>query len=244
MGQVILITSGKGGVGKSTICTMLGAALVRQGNKVLMLESDCGLRNLDIMNGLDQKVVYDLGDVLTGRCEPIKAILESPHHPELWLLPAANSPSFIPSPEKLESLISGLASYYDYLLVDCPAGFNQTLTAACKAAQMGLVVVTPDLISVKDGGKATDILVSHGLGNSRLIINKLPKRFIPTQSLPDLDAVIDLVGLQLIGIVPDDSVMSECINSGRPCEAAISNEVFSNIARRLKGKWLPLRVGG
>lgn len=244
MGQVILITSGKGGVGKSTICTMLGAALARQGSKVLMFESDCGLRNLDIMNGLDQKVVYDLGDVLSGRCEPIRAILESPHHSGLWLLPAANSPSFSPVPEQMEALITGLADYYDYILVDCPAGFNNTLRAACKAAQMGLVVVAPTLISVKDGAKAADILLDHGVKNSRLIINMLPKKFIPTQSLPDLDAVIDMVGLQLIGLVPDDSVMSECINSGKPCEAAISNEVFGNIARRVKGKWVPLRVGG
>lgn len=242
MSETILITSGKGGVGKSTVCTMLGVALARRGNRVLMIETDCGLRNLDIMNGVEDRAVYDLGDVLLGQCEPIKAIIGSRLHPGLFLLPATNHTSCIPRQSGLERLLDGLEEYYDTILVDCPAGLGGTLEAVMSIASRGLVVVTPQLIPVKDGAKAAQLLVDRGLTRSRLVINRVPRRFRPTPALPDLDAVIDQVGLQLVGVVPEDSQMSECVNNGRECPPGAVTQVFDNIARRLAGELVPLRI--
>ena len=242
MAKTILITSGKGGVGKSTVCTMLGAALARQNSRVLMLETDCGLRNLDLMNGLENQVVYDLGDVLLGRCEPAKAILKCPSSQGLDLLPAAGSTRFQIPAGSLNRLIEGLKEFYDYILVDCPAGFDDIFDAVMAASDMGLVVVTPNLISVKDGAKAADLMYQAGVKEGRLLINMVPKRWKPTEALPDFDAIIDMVGLQLLGVIPVDSEMSENLNRGKMGLYSEGVEVFDNIARRLKGKWIPLRI--
>ena len=242
MAKTILITSGKGGVGKSTVCTMLGAALARQNSRVLMLETDCGLRNLDLMNGLENQVVYDLGDVLLGRCEPAKAILKCPSSQGLDLLPAAGSTRFQIPAGTLNRLIEGLKEFYDYILVDCPAGFDDIFDAVMAASDMGLVVVTPNLISVKDGAKAADLMHQAGIKEGRLLINMVPKRWKPTEALPDFDAIIDMVGLQLLGVIPVDSEMSENLNRGKMGLYSEGVEVFDNIARRLKGKWIPLRI--
>lgn len=242
MAKTILITSGKGGVGKSTVCTMLGAALARQNSRVLMLETDCGLRNLDLMNGLENQVVYDLGDVLLGRCEPAKAILKCPSSQGLDLLPAAGSTRFQIPAGTLNRLIEGLKEFYDYILVDCPAGFDDIFDAVMAASDMGLVVVTPNLISVKDGAKAADLMHQAGVKEGRLLINMVPKRWKPTEALPDFDAIIDMVGLQLLGVIPIDSEMSENLNRGKMGLYSEGVEVFDNIARRLKGKWIPLRI--
>ena len=242
MAKTILITSGKGGVGKSTVCTMLGAALARQNSRVLMLETDCGLRNLDLMNGLENQVVYDLGDVLLGRCEPAKAILKCPSSEGLDLLPAAGSTRFQIPAGTLNRLIEGLKEFYDYILVDCPAGFDDIFDAVMAASDMGLVVVTPNLISVKDGAKAADLMYQAGIKEGRLLINMVPKRWKPTEALPDFDAIIDMVGLQLLGVIPVDSEMSENLNRGKMGLYSEGVEVFDNIARRLKGKWIPLRI--
>ena len=242
MAKTILITSGKGGVGKSTVCSMLGAALARQNSRVLMLETDCGLRNLDLMNGLENQVVYDLGDVLLGRCEPAKAILKCPSSQGLDLLPAAGSTRFQIPAGTLNRLIEGLKEFYDYILVDCPAGFDDIFDAVMAASDMGLVVVTPNLISVKDGAKAADLMYQAGIKEGRLLINMVPKRWKPTEALPDFDAIIDMVGLQLLGVIPVDSEMSENLNRGKMGLYSEGVEVFDNIARRLKGKWIPLRI--
>ena len=242
MAKTILITSGKGGVGKSTVCTMLGSALARQNSRVLMLETDCGLRNLDLMNGLENQVVYDLGDVLLGRCEPAKAILKCPSSPGLDLLPAAGNTRFQIPAGTLNRLIEGLKEFYDFILVDCPAGFDDIFDAVMAASDMGLVVVMPNLISVKDGAKAADLMYQAGVKEGRLIINMVPKRWKPTEAIADFDAIIDMVGLQLIGVVPVDNEMSENLNRGKMGLYSEGVEVFDNIARRLKGKWIPLRI--
>lgn len=242
MSETILITAGKGGVGKSTVCTMLGTALAKQGHRVLMIETDCGLRNLDIMNGAADRAVYDLSDVLLGQCEPIKAIIGSRMDERLFLIPAANKVSYVPERSGLEVLVSGLGEYYDYLLIDCPAGFSHTFFALLSVANRALVVVTPDLISAKDAARAGDLLLEGNVRDRRLIINRIPKRFRPCSSIPDLDAVIDLAGLQLIGAVPEDAQMSGCVNNGLPCPSCPSAKIFDNIAWRITGTEVPLKL--
>lgn len=242
MSETILITSGKGGVGKSTVCTMLGAALAHLGYRVLMIETDCGLRNLDIINGVDDHVVYDLADVLLGRCEPIKAILSSRIHKNLFLMAATNQVQYIPERSGLEVLVHGLEEYYDYILADCPAGFSNSLFSLMWVAKKALVIATPTLVSAKDAARAGDLLFDFGISNVRLIINMVPKRFSPSQSIPDLDSVIDLTGLQLIGVVAQDNLMSESLNNGQFCPNCPSIEVFETIARRIQGENIPLKI--
>ncbi len=242
MVKTILITSGKGGVGKSTVCTMLGAALARQSKRVLMLETDCGLRNLDIMNGLENQVVYDLGDVLLGRCEPAKAILKCPASQGLDLLPAAGSTRFQIPEGALHQLVEELKDFYDYILLDCPAGFDEVFDAASAVSDMGLVVVTPNMISVKDAAKAADLLWQAGIKESRLIINMVPRKWKSTEALSDFDDIIDMVGLQLIGVIPIDMEMSEQLNRGKTELDSEGVIVFGNIARRIQGEWVPLHI--
>lgn len=239
MPETIIITSGKGGVGKSTVCTMLGCALAAQGHRVLMLETDCGLRSLDIMNGVDQQTVYDLADILLGTCEPIKAILKSNLADGLFLIPASNKISYIPEQNGLEILLSGLEEYYEYILVDTPAGLGPILDAVMSVAERALVVATPDAISARDAARAASLLRDAGL-SSRLLINQVPKKFVPTPTIPDLDAVIDLTGLQLIGVIPEDFSLRNCLFTGTPCPPGLLPQIFDAIAWRLKGKEIPL----
>ncbi len=242
MAKTILITSGKGGVGKSTVCTMLGAALARQNKRVIMVETDCGLRNLDIMNGLENQVVYDLGDVLLGRCDPEKAIIKCPASQGLDLLPAAGSTRFQIPAGTLNQLIENLKDFYDYILIDCPAGFDEIFDAVCAASDMGLVIAAPNLISVKDAAKAADLIWQSGIKESRLVINMVPRKWRPTETLSDFDAIIDMVGLQLLGVIPIDMEMSEQLNRGKTELNSEGVIVFGNIARRIQGEWVPLHI--
>ena len=140
-------------------------------------------------------------------------------------------------------MISGLRDFYDIILIDCPAGFDDIFDAVMDVSDMGLVVVTPNLISVKDGAKAADLLVQGGVKEGRLLINMVPRRWKPTDALPDFDAIIDMVGMQLIGVIPMDTEMSENLNRGKQVGLYSEGvEVFDNIARRLRGKWVPLRI--
>lgn len=240
MPETILITSGKGGVGKSTVCTLLGCALAMQGQRVLLLETDCGLRNLDIMNGVEDQAVYDLADVLIGQCEPIKAILKSKLAPNLFLIPASNKISYIPQRTGLEILISGLEEYYDMILVDTPAGFSPILDAVMSVAKKAIVVATPDAICVRDAARAASILRDAGILKNRLIINRVPKKFVPTKLLPDLDAVIDTVCLQLLGVIPEDISINNCLSNVTTFPPALISQIFDAIAWRVRGKNVPL----
>lgn len=242
MSKSILITSGKGGVGKSTVCTMLGTALAEQGSSVLLLETDCGLRNLDIMNGLENEMVYDLGDVLLGRCEPARAIVKSPYSENLDLLPATVSPHLQFSETTLSCLILGLKNFYDYILVDCPAGFDSIFNAVLHSVDMGIVVAVPNAISVKDAAKAADLFYQAGLAEGRLIINILQKNWKSGEFPADFDEIIDTVGLQLLGVVPHNAKMSQALNTGKKIALNGKSSVFSNIARRIKGEYVPLKI--
>ena len=243
MAQTILVTSGKGGVGKSTTSVLLGAALARRGNKVLLLEMDSGLRGMDIMLGVQDETVYDLSDVLTQQCEPIKAMAACPYQPGLFLLPAPYDHCFVPDQADLIRLTKGLAHHFDYLLVDTPAGLGRNFQAAAAVADRALLVVTPDPICVRDGRKVADTLDLLGVKDIRLLINKVTPQLARMKILPDLDAVIDGVGVQLIGVVPQENQVMESGAKGLPLpKSAMCRQVFANIAARVEGEYLPLAV--
>lgn len=243
MAEIILVTSGKGGVGKSTVSLLTGAALAKRGKKVLLIEMDAGLGGLDIMFGVEDKSVFDLADVLEGRCEPIKAILECPYQRGLSLLGAPRDPSCELKKKPLTILCKGLTHYYDNILIDAPAGLSCGFTVGADICSRGLVVVTPDPVAVRDGRAMSDLLDRENLVSQRLIINRVGAKFLKQKLFSDLDEVIDLVGVQLLGVIPEDPELAVRTAKGQPIEEeSRSQRIFNAIAGRLMGEDVPLIV--
>ena len=242
MGEIILITSGKGGSGKSTLAVNVGASLAMRGLKVLLIDADAGMRALDLMLGLSGKVVYDIADILAGRCEPVRAILESPVN-QLHLLPAPQTTAVeLIEPEGIKRLCRGLSHYYDFVIIDSPAGSGAGAVTAAAPAEKALIVTTADPVSVRDADRMASILFSLGVHDLRLVINRVVPKLVRKRALPDLDRVIDGAALQLIGVVPEDERVAACACVGRPAVpypkgAAVA---FRNIAGRLNGEEVPL----
>jgi len=235
--QICLITSGKGGAGKSSACVLLGAAIAKQGKRVLLIELDSGLRGLDVMLGLAAQVVYDLDDVLHKRCAPAKAVLAHSSLSSLHLLAAPAQPvQWVQAPPLLH-IIQGFAPYYDYILLDSPAGLHQGFLLGANACTCALVVATPDPICVRDAYLAGRVLRDHGVNNLALIINRLPARFTGFDTLPDLDAVIDQTEIQLLGVIPEDPRLSAALAKGQSAQVTGPvAQAYANVAARLAGE--------
>lgn len=241
MAEIIMITSGKGGVGKSTVSLLTGAALARRGKKVLLIEMDAGLGGLDILMGVQDKAVFDLSDVLRGRCEPIKAIVHCPYRHGLDLIIAPRDEGCELGREPLTKLCRGLSHYYDVLLIDAPGGIGCGFEVGAAVSARAVIVVTPDPVSVRDGRVVSDRLDRVGLRTQRLIINRLGEKFLRQHLFEDLDEVIDGVGAQLLGVVLEDPEILVQTAKGQPLsQKARSGKVFDAIAGRLLGEDIPL----
>lgn len=241
MGQVILVTSGKGGSGKSTFAVNCGAALAREGKSVLLVDTDAGLRALDLMLGVSDQVVYDLKNVLAGECETFKAILSTDVQ-NLFLLPAPQSVSceFLDG-AVLKRLCRGLAGYYDFVMVDSPAGVGSGARIAAACCDRAVVIATADPVCVRDADRIAAVLISMGINNIRLVINRVNPRLVRRKEMPDLDAVIDGAALQLIGVVPEDEAVTMAAFAGRALSGRSSAaRAYANIAARLCGRDVPL----
>lgn len=240
--HIRLITSGKGGAGKSTVSVYLGGALVRRGRRVLLVEMDSGLRSLDIMLGANESAVFDLADVLGGRTDPLLAAVECAWQPGLWLLPAAADAGFLPEREALCRFFRQAEMVYDYLLVDTPAGLGSGFDVSAAAADSAIVVATPDPISARDAAKTAGLLFERGMSDTKLVINRLPEK--PSQMLvPDLDAVIDEVGAQLIGVIPEDKELMQASAGGEPLSpGSLAAWEFEGMAARVEGCYVPLAI--
>lgn len=237
MSNVTVITSGKGGAGKSSVTAGIGAALAASGKKVLLIDGDAGLRSLDVILGITSELIFDINDVLVGNCEPIRAIYSCKSAEGLYVLPAPQSIENRIPPKMMTKLISGLSGYYDYVLVDCPAGLGVGFRAACAAANRAVVVVTPDPVCIRDADNTRRALNSAGIKNIRLVINRYSGRCIEKGVIPDLDYVIDSTGIQLIGIVPDDENIVIAASKGKAVVGfGSASKSFENIAGRLEGK--------
>ena len=240
--QVAAIVSGKGGVGKSTLAVGLGTAASQLGKQVLVVEFDAGLRGIDIMLGLTG-IVYDLGDLLEGRCCISSAILEAPSTPGLFAIAA---PASLIGPMELSDiqlLVSGLRPYFDLILLDMPAGLGFSVRASRAAADMVLVAATPDPVCIRDGGQLVQSLTEAGCSQHRLIINRVCRKLLRRQIVQDLDEVIDGVGSQLIGVVPEDREIQLAAASGKPLSARSEiQQVCSAIVRRMDGEYIPLLI--
>ncbi len=242
MAKVLSVTSGKGGVGKSTLCVSLGMAYALLGKSVLMIEFDVGLRGMDLMLGISDRIVYDLGDLLEGRCNINKAIVESPWNPNLNVIVAPISMTSSIKMEDVNILVSGLRSHFDIIVLDTPAGLGFSMQIAA-LSDLVLVAVTPDSVCVRDGGKVVEALVKAGMKRHRLIINRVNPKLVKQQIVTDLDEVIDQVGSQLIGVLPEDPEIQLYASKGLPlAEDARIVRICKAIALRAEGEYIPLLV--
>lgn len=238
-GKISLIASGKGGVGKSSICCFLGDALARKGRKVLIIELDCGLRSLDIMLGVSDKIVFDLSDVLSSRCEASKAIIPCDHNPSLFLLPASQNERTDIDLSRLMELCRFLSGFYQDILIDMPAGVGVKLQSLSSIADLVMICVTPDPISIRDGAKVLSVM-GEAVRTSRLLINRVPTNIRSLTMVRDLDEVIDIVGAQLLGVIPESREYALCAASGTSLPQTECRAVFDRIAARMTGKHVPL----
>ncbi len=244
MSQVIVITSGKGGVGKTTTAANVGVGLARLGKKVVLIDTDIGLRNLDIVLGLENRVVYDLVDVINGVCAPEQAVIKDKRHEGLFLLSAAQTKDKdAVSVEQMKELCDKLKKEYDFIIIDCPAGIEQGFKNAIAGADKALVVTTPDVSAVRDADRIIGLLEENNINEHYLIINKIRPDMIKRGYMMNIDYIIDILNIDLIGIILDDQEIIVSANKGEPVVVNMKSSAgqgYRNIAQRLIGNNVPL----
>ena len=243
MSEAIVITSGKGGVGKTTTTANLGTALAKLGNKVVVIDGDTGLRNLDVLMGLENRIVFTLLDVIEGRCRLNQALIKDKRVKELYLLPTAQTRYKTDvSSDKMLGLVNELKKDFDYVIIDCPAGIEQGFENAVIGADRALIVVNPEVTSVRDADRVIGKLDAQGLANHQLIVNRLDYRMVKIGEMLDVSDIIDSLAIKLIGVVPTDEQITVATNKGEPVvlnEKANAGIAFNNIARRVVGEEVP-----
>lgn len=240
MAKIILVASGKGGVGKSTVSAFLGEAFAYLKSRTLIIELDSGLRSLDVALGVSDKILFDMGDIIRGSSDIKNATVECPFCPNLSLIPAAAKPVLI-TDEAIKNITDKIGLFYDFIILDCPAGIGPELENAAKCADLGLVVATPDPSSIKGARAAGALLASSGLKNRRLVIERCPVKAKKLAPVRNLDEIIDGTELQLISVIWEDPATRISMDSGEPLDDTQPNfECFRNLAERICGKNIPL----
>lgn len=241
--QVVTVTSGKGGVGKTTAVANLAVALASNGSKVVCIDGDIGLRNLDVILGLENRIVYDIVDVIEGRCRLKQAMIKDKKLPNLYLIPAAQTrDKNAVSASDMNRLAKDLRSECDFVLIDSPAGIERGFKNAIAPADRVLVVTNPEVSAVRDADRVIGILEAEDKGPGALIINRLNPAMVKRQEMLSADDVLDLLAVELIGIVPEDEGVLIGSNRGAPVATdpkSKAGQAFRNIARRLKGEEVP-----
>jgi septum site-determining protein MinD len=244
MSRIIVITSGKGGVGKTTVTANLGSALAQLGCKVALVDADFGLRNLDLLLGLEQRIVFTALDVLSGECRLDQALVKDKRQPNLVLLPAAqNRTKEAISSDQMRFLVNQLAKQYDYVLIDSPAGIESGFRNAIAPAQEAIIVTNPEMTAVRDADRVVGLLESESVRSIRLIVNRLRPEMIQLNQMISVEDILDLLVIPLLGIVPDDQKIIISTNRGEPLileeKLSIPAIAFQNIAKRLEGQNIP-----
>ena len=243
MGEVFVITSGKGGVGKTTTSANIGAGLAKLDKKVILIDTDIGLRNLDVVMGLENRIVYHLVDVIEGRCRLKQALIHDQRFPNLYLLPSAQTKDKTAvTPMQMKKLTMQLKEDYDYVLLDCPAGIEQGFLNAIAGADKAIVVTTPEISAIRDADRVSGLLAYHGIDNVYMIVNRLRYDLIRRGDMMSVEDVVDILGLSLLGFVPDDEQVVIATNQGEPIvgEDCMSGKAYANICRRLLGEEIPI----
>ncbi len=244
MTRIIVMTSGKGGVGKTTMTANLGTALAQLQKKVVLVDADFGLRNLDLLLGLEQRVVYTAVEVIAGECRIEQALIRDKRQPCLALLPAAqNRNKEAVTPEQMLGLVEQLQSNYEYIIIDCPAGIELGFRNAITAAKEALIVTTPEVSAVRDADRVIGLLEAEGIKNIHLIVNRVRPEMIQNNQMMSVEDVLELLAIPLIGIVPEDERVIVSSNSGEPLvsldETSLPAMAYRNIARRINGEKVP-----
>ncbi len=240
---VVTITSGKGGVGKTTATANVAAALAAEGHKVVCIDADIGLRNLDVILGLENRIVYDLVDVIEGRCRLRQAMIRDKRLPTLYLIPAAQTrDKSAVSPSDMVRLCNELRSEVDWILLDSPAGIERGFRNAIAPADVVLVITNPEISAVRDADRIIGLIEAEEKGPARLIVNRLKPEMVRRGDMLAIEDVVELLAVDLIGVVPDDEQVVVSANRGLPIVLDGKNragQAFRNIARRLQGETVP-----
>jgi septum site-determining protein MinD len=241
--RTITITSGKGGVGKTTATANLAVALANLGQKIVCIDSDIGLRNLDVVLGLENRIVYDLVDIIEGRCRLKQAMIRDKRFDELYLIPAAQTrDKNAVSPSDMIKLVNDLKDEVDWIIIDSPAGIERGFRNAIAPADEILIVTNPDVSAVRDADRIIGIIEAEQKGPAKLIINRINPQMVQRGDMMDADDVLDLLAVKLIGLVPEDEHVIASTNIGKPValdEKSKAGQAFRNIARRLMGDEIP-----
>ncbi|MCM1315775.1 MAG: AAA family ATPase [Ruminococcus sp.] len=242
--KIIAVTSGKGGTGKSTICSGLGYTLAKQGHRTLIIELDFGLRCLDIMFGLQDKIEHDLSDVLSGSMNALDACSKVPMASNLEILCAPKTLTPVTA-EQIYDICRSVKKYYDYIIIDTGAGINSHVFDIVEQANLILVVSTPDQVCIRDASLMSDEFYNRGNKSQRLIINKVSKKVIGNSLVKNLDEIIDRVGVQLIGVIPEDFKLTVATAKGDPIPTESDALLaFDALSKRLNGDFVPLTIKG
>lgn len=248
MGEVIVITSGKGGVGKTTTTANLGSALALAGKKVALVDTDIGLRNLDVVMGLENRIVYDIVDVVEEKCKLRQALIKDKRFSELFLLPAAQTrDKTAVNEEQMKTLTNTLKEEFDYILIDCPAGIEQGFKNAIAGANRAIVVTTAEISAIRDADRIIGLLESSEIKNPELIVNRLKPNMVRRGEMMDVDDIVDLLSIGLVGVVPDDEYVVTQTNKGEPVvqnRKAPSGKAYLEIARRVLGENIEVTIPG
>lgn len=243
MSEVIVVTSGKGGVGKTTTSANVGTGLAMMGAKVVLIDTDIGLRNLDVVMGLENRIVYNLVDVVEGNCRIKQALIKDKRYPNLFLLPSAQTKDkSAVTPGQMRKLVDDLREEFDYVLLDCPAGIEQGFKNAIAGADRAFVVTTPEVSAIRDADRIIGLLEAEGIVKIDLIVNRIRMDMVRRGDMMSIEDVTDILGIPLIGAVPDDEEIVVSTNQGEPLAGmnSASGQAYLNICKRVLGQEVPL----
>ena len=242
MSEVIVVTSGKGGVGKTTTTANIGTGLAGMDKKVVLVDTDIGLRNLDVVLGLENRIVYNLVDVIEGNCRLKQALIRDKRYQNLYLLPSAQTRDKTSvSPEQMKKLCDDLKQSFDYIILDSPAGIEQGFKNAIAGADRAVVVTTPEVSAIRDADRIIGLLEAEEISQIHLIINRLRIDMIKRGDMMSIDDVVDILSVPLIGTIPDEEAVVIATNQGESLtgKRGLCGKAFSNICRRLTGEEVP-----
>ncbi len=242
MSEVIVITSGKGGVGKTTTSANVGTGLAILGKKTVLIDTDIGLRNLDVVMGLENRIVYNLVDVVEGNCRMKQALIRDKRYPNLYLLPSAQTrDKTAVSPEQMKKLVDDLRDEFEYILLDCPAGIERGFQNAIAGADRALVVTTPEVSAIRDADRIIGLLEADEMGAIDLIVNRIRMDMVKRGDMMSMDDVMDILAVNVIGVIPDDESIVISTNQGEPLVGmgSMAGQAYLNICRRIMGEEIP-----
>lgn len=246
MTRKIVITSGKGGVGKTTITANLGTELAKSGERVCLIDADIGLKNLDVLLGLEDRINYTIMDVINDMVDPMDALIRHPGVKNLFFLPASQiATKDMVSPKDMEKIVKGLEEHFDYILIDCPAGIEKGFKNATMSAEEAIVVTNPELPAITDADRVIGLLESQGMPdtNIKVIINRVKLNLMKSGNILTKKDIENALSIDVIGIIPDSDEMIIATNKGVPVVLNGTSKiarVFGNIVRRLQGELIPV----